>query len=65
MYGLEGNEWVTDTKGGQETIVSHEERMFEDIFLVRADNLRLFSLVFDTMIRSIQHMDRLCVTSII
>jgi hypothetical protein len=62
---LEGNEWVTDSKTGRETIVSHEERMFEDIFLVRADNLRLFSLVFDTMIRSIQHMDRLCVTSII
>jgi len=56
---------VTDSKTGRETIVSHEERMFEDIFLVRADNLRLFSLVFDTMIRSIQHMDRLCVTSII
>jgi len=62
---LDGNEWVTDSKTGRETIVSHEERMFEDIFLVRADNLRLFSLVFDTMIQSIQHMDRLCVTSII
>jgi hypothetical protein len=62
---LDGNEWVTDSKTGRETIVSHEERMFEDIFLVRADNLRLFYLVFDTMIRSIQHMDQLCVTSII